>query len=151
MKLSELQSILEKHPETFPRFILPDGDLIPAHAHITEVALVVRQFVDCGGVTGREKKIVLQTHVGSDIDHRLSSDRFAEILRLGNPVIRSAELDVEVEYDCCVVSQYPVTEAKPSEEYLDLVLKRGATQCRPSERRKTQAANTCCSTAAACC
>src|SRR5438132_10019548 len=67
-----------------------------------------------------EEKVVLQTHVGSDADHRLRSDRFATILQLGSRVIPSGDLDVDVEYDCCVVAQYPIAEAAPDGEHLNL-------------------------------
>src|SRR5436305_15222584 len=110
MTLHDLENALEANHELFPRFVLPDGDYIPAHAHVTEVGYVVRNFIDCGGLTGKEEKVVLQTHVGSDIDHRLRSDRFAKILRLGNRVIPGTDVDVDVEYDCCVVVQYLISE-----------------------------------------
>ena len=113
MTLRKLHNVLETNPELFPRFVLPDGDYIPAHAHVTEVGHVVRHFIDCGGLTGKEEKALLQTHVGNDTDHRLRSDRFAKILELGSRVIPSADLDVDVEYDCCVVAQYPIAEARP--------------------------------------
>ena len=150
MKYEALKSVLEQYPTTFPRFVLPDGDYIPTHAHVTEVGHVVRNFIDCGGLTGREEKIVLQTHVGDDNDHRLRADRFAKILRLGNRVVPSADLDVDVEYDCCVVAQYPITEAKAEGDHLNLILGRGQTQCRARERRDSEAA-ACCATSAACC
>jgi hypothetical protein len=151
MTLNDLQNVLEANPKLFPRFVLPDGDYIPAHAHVTEVGYVVRNFIDCGGLTGREEKVVLQTHVGDDNDHRLRSDRFAKILRLGNRVIPSADLDVDVEYDCCVVAQYPIAEATPDRDHLNLILHRGRTQCRARERRNSEAAAPCCMTSAACC
>src|SRR5205814_4398548 len=87
MKLSRLSEVLENHPKTFPRFTLPDGSQIPFHMHVTEVGHVVRKFIDCGGLTGKEENIVLQTHVGSDVDHRLGSDVFAKLLRLGRKVL----------------------------------------------------------------
>jgi Family of unknown function (DUF6428) len=122
MILRDLHHSLEANPKTFPRFILPSGDSIPAHAHVTEVGHVVRNFIDCGGLIGKEEKVVLQTHVGSDTDHRLRSDRFAKILHLGNRVIPTADLDVDVEYDCCVVAQYPIAEVQAKGQYLDLIL-----------------------------
>jgi uncharacterized protein DUF6428 len=149
MKFHDLQNTVEANPELFPRFVLPDGDCIPAHAHVTEVGHVVRNFIDCGGLTGKEEKLVLQTHVGSDTDHRLRSDRFAKILRLGSRVIPSADLDVDVEYDCCVVAQYPIAEAAPDGDHLNLILRRGRTQCRALERRDGETA-ACCATSAAC-
>jgi hypothetical protein len=94
---------------------------------------------------------VLQTHVGTDADHRLRADRFAKILELGNRVIPSADLDVDVEYDCCVVAQYPVAEARSDGEHLNLILRRGRTQCRARERRESETAAGCCAASAACC
>jgi hypothetical protein len=151
MTLRNLQTALEANPNRFPRFVLPDGDHIPAHAHVTEVGHVVRNFIDCGGLTGKEEKIVVQTHVGDDADHRLRSDRFAKILRLGKHVIPSADLDVDVEYDCCVVAQYPVAEARLDGEHLNLILGRGRTQCRARARRETETAGDCHATSTACC
>jgi uncharacterized protein DUF6428 len=151
MTLHDLQNALEANPNLFPRFVLPDGDYIPVHAHVTEVGHVVRNFIDCGGLIGKEEKIVLQTHVGDDIDHRLRSDRFAKILQFGNQVIPSADLDVDVEYDCCVVAQYPIAEAKSDGEHLNLILRRGRTRCRARERHESQTAGDCCATSAACC
>jgi len=151
MTLHDLQAALKMNPQRFPRFVLPNGDYIPAHAHVTEVAHEVRTFIDCGGLTGKEEKIVLQTHAGDDADHRLRSDRFAKILELGNRVIPSADLDVDIEYDCCVVAQYPIAEARPDGDYLTLILRRGRTQCRARERRESETTANCCVTSAACC
>lgn len=151
MKLRDLQKALEQHPSTFPRFVLPDGDSIPAHAHVTEVGHVVRHFIDCGGITGKEEKVLLQTHVGDDTDHRLRANRFAEILRLGNRVLPSADLHVDVEYDCCVVAQYPVAEAKLEGQHLNLILNRGRTRCRARERRQSETSDDCCASSATCC
>lgn len=151
MKLHELQRSLEEYPNTFPRFVLPDGASIPPHAHVTEIGHVVRNFFDCVGVTGKEEKIVIQTHVSNDTDHRLRSDRFAKILQRGNRVIANSNLDVDVEYDCCVVAQYPIVEARPDGEHLNLILQRGRTQCRARERRIVETSQGCPTTAAACC
>jgi len=151
MTLHDLQHALEANPKRLPRFVLPNGDYVPQHAHVTEVGHVVRNFIDCGGLTGKEEKVVLQTHVGNDTDHRLRSDRFAKILRLGNRVIPSADFDVDVEYDCCVVAQYPIAQATPEGNHLNLILQRGRTQCRARERREAETADGCCATSAACC
>lgn len=151
MTLTELQDLLHHYPTTFPRFILPGGDPIPAHAHVTEVGHVVRNFIDCGGRTGREEKVLLQTHVGDDTDHRLRSDRFAKILQLGQGVVPDANLEVDVEYDCCVVAQYPIAGAEPDGENLNFTLARGHTQCRARNRLPDAAVGTCCTATSNCC
>src|SRR5438067_13676925 len=152
MTLQGLQNVLEANPRRFPRFVLPDGDHIPAHAHVTEVGHVVKTFIDCGGVIGKSETVLLQTHVGQDTDHRLRSDRFAKILQLGERVLPHDQLEVEVEYDCCVVAQYPVSEVKASGKHLDVVLSKRRTQCLAQERGKAaEATEACCATAATCC
>jgi uncharacterized protein DUF6428 len=151
MTLRNLHDALEANPNRLPRFVLPNGDYIPAHAHVTEVGHEIRTFIDCGGLVGKEEKIVLQTHVGNDTEHRLRSDRFAKILQLGSRVIPRADLDVDVEYDCCVVAQYPIAEARPDGQHLNLILRRGRTQCRARERRESETAAGCCAASAACC
>jgi Family of unknown function (DUF6428) len=153
MKLSDLRAALEQHPDTLPRFVLPDGDYIPAHAHVTEVGHVLKNFIDCGGVMGKSETVLLQTHVGQDTDHRLRSDRFAKILQLGRRVLPHDELEVEIEYDCCVVAQYPISEVKAASQHLDVLLGKRRTQCLAQARRKaTEEDDTCCASAtSACC
>jgi hypothetical protein len=155
MKLSDLRAVLELHPNTLPSFVLPDGDFIPPHAHVTEVGHVVKNFIDCGGVTGKSETVVLQTHVGQDIDHRLTSGTFAKILKLGERVLPHDQLDVEVEYDCCVVAQYPIEEVRPARDHLDVILGKRRTQCLAQERQKDAGVvvDACCapSAVAACC
>jgi hypothetical protein len=45
MKLNGLKAILELQPDKFPRFILPEGDHVPDHFHLTEVGHVVKNFI----------------------------------------------------------------------------------------------------------
>lgn len=154
MILSDLRHRLEKHPDTFPSFVLPDGNRIPSHAHITEVGHVVKNLIDCGGVIGRSETVLLQAHVGRDTEHRLRSDRFARILQLAERIVPHDQLDVEVEYDCCVVAQYPVLETRTTGAHLEIVLGQRKTQCLAQERRKAatpETAGGCCATAAATC
>lgn len=151
MNLRTLRLALKENPNTYPRFVLSERNYIPAHAHVTEVGHLVRTFIDCGGLTGKEEKVVLQTRVGRDTEHRLGSARFAKILELGQRVLPNEDLDVEVEYDCCVVSQYSIAEARRDGEHLDLILGRARTQCRAREREKASTPVSCCSTPATCC
>src|SRR5437773_8092242 len=104
MKLRELKSLLRTNPDARPLFLLPNGDLIPPHFHVTEVGHVAKKFVDCGGTFRDREACVLQTYVADDFAHRLKAGRFADILDLGRSILPGDDLEVEVEWDCCVIS-----------------------------------------------
>lgn len=130
MKLNDLKSTLALHPEALPRFILPDGDQIPAHFHLTEVGHIAKRFIDCGGeLHDTTDTCLLQTYVADDMEHRLNAGTFAKILQLGDQVLPHDDLEVEVEYDCRVVAQYPIASAEFTGEYIDLQLGEKHTDC----------------------
>ena len=129
MKLNELKTFLRAQPDALPRFILPNGEQIPPHFHLTEVGHVSKKFVDCGGTLRDREACVLQTYVANDFDHRLKAGRFADILDLGRAVLPNDDLDVEVEWDCCVVSQYPIASAEPQADRIEFQLGSKETDC----------------------
>jgi hypothetical protein len=129
MKLSELKSLLRAYPDAHPRFVLPSGDQIPAHFHLTEVGHVAKKFVDCGGTFRSREACVLQTYVADDFEHRLQGKRFADILELGRAVLPNDDLEVEVEWDCCVISQYPIESVRALDDRLELQLGDKHTDC----------------------
>ena len=134
MKLNEFQSLLRAKPDTYPRFILPDGEAIPAHFHVTEVGHVAKKFVDCGGRFRDSEACVLQTYVAGDLDHHLTSAALASIIDLGRPILPNDELDVEVEWDCCVTAQYPIATVESRDDRLEFVLTAKHTACLAKEK-----------------
>jgi len=133
VKLNDLKSLLTVHP-TLPRFILPDGDQIAPHFHITEVGHVAKRFIDCGGTLHeRRDTCLLQTYVADDVDHRLNAATFAKILTLGDQVLPHDRLDVEVEYEDCAVTQAPITSAEIRGEHIELQLGEKHTDCLAKE------------------
>jgi hypothetical protein len=135
MKLNELKSILEHQPNKFPRFILPDGDRVPAHFHLTEVGHVVKNFIDCGGTIRKTESSVLQLWVNdNDAEHRLNAGKMAKILALGARVLPNDDLPVEVEYDDYAISQFPVTGFEVSGDHLDFTMTTKHTDCLARER-----------------
>jgi hypothetical protein len=134
MKLHELKSLLRAHPTAHSRFILPGGGQIPAHFHLSEVGRLTKKFVDCDGTFREREACVLQTHVAQDFDHRLKAGRFADILDLGRSILPGDDLDVEVEWDCCVISQYPIAAARTLEDRLEFQLTAKHTDCLAREK-----------------
>ncbi len=130
MKLNELKSLLRANPSALPTFVLPDGDLVPAHYHITEVGHVAKRFIDCGGTLhDTTDTCLLQTYVADDVDHRLDAGTFGKILDLGQQVLPHDDLEVEVEYEDCSVSQYPIAAAEIEGDKLLLKLSDKHTDC----------------------
>jgi len=153
MKLNELKSILQSQPDKFPRFILPDGDQVPAHFHLTEVGHVTKNFIDCGGTIRKTESGVLQLWVNDgDADHRLSAGKMAKILALGERVLPHAALEAEVEYDDYAISQFPITGFDSSRNHLDFTLTTKHTDCLAREKRDAADDRCCAQTStAACC
>jgi hypothetical protein len=55
-------SAIKKHLETAIAvdFQLPDGSFVPEHFHVTEIGLINRHFIDCGGVVRKESTVNFQ-------------------------------------------------------------------------------------------
>lgn len=108
MKITEFQAHLNEHPEKPLLFILPDGGLIPAHFHITEVGHVKKNFIDCGGTRRSTESCLLQTWTADDTDHRLVAGKLSMIFGKAGDVLPDDQLPVEVEFEDFSVSQFPV-------------------------------------------
>jgi hypothetical protein len=90
------------------RWALPDGSLVPAHAHVTEVALMTRRFVDCGGTHRMERRIQLQLWVANDVDHRLDPSKLLRIIRETEAYMEWDNHEVEIEYQGKTIERYGV-------------------------------------------
>jgi hypothetical protein len=112
MTLDAILKLLAANPAAALHLILPDGDFVPAHFHVTEVGRVQKDFIDCGGTVRSATSCVLQVWVAEDRDHRLDTTKLLGILRLAAPVLKATDLPVEVEYEDGRVSQFPVSAAE---------------------------------------
>jgi hypothetical protein len=129
MNVRELMEVLEANPESTLRLVLPTGEAIPAHFHVTEVGRVEKNFIDCGGTRRQTVSSVLQTWTATDVDHRLTAGKLAKILQLAQPVLRSDDLPVEVEYGQDVAAQFQLDGVETLPGVLQLALVGKKTQC----------------------
>ena len=134
MYVESLRTALETAPDAMLHLMLPSGEFVPAHFHVTEVGRVHKDFIDCGGTTRSTTSCVLQVWVAGDVEHRLSTTRLAGILRLAAPLLGSDDLPVEVEYEVGVVSQYPVAAAEVTPAGVLLHLGSKHTDCLAPDR-----------------
>jgi hypothetical protein len=139
MKLTELKNILNQHPAAHLRFLLPDGESVPAHAHVTEVARIDKRFVDCGGTLRNESLCRLQTWFSDDTDHRLTAGKLLKILSRAGSILGTDELEVDIEHQAGYISQFPVNsfEVLPHEITFHLAERHAAClapdKCKPAK------------------
>ena len=133
MKTSEFKIHLERNPDDELRFILPDGDYVPAHAHITEAGRVDKTFLDCGGTLRSTSHTTLQAWVADDTGHRLTPRKLAKVLEKALPLFRGDDLDLQIEFEDRVISQFPVTRVAAVGGVLAFQLGQTHTDCLAKE------------------
>ena len=96
MKLSEIKDIL-LHLENVS-FQTENGDLVPEHFHVTEVGMITKHFIDCGGMIRNEKKVAFQLWDANDFEHRLKPTKLLNIIKLSEGILGIEDAEIEVEY-----------------------------------------------------
>ena len=96
MKLSEIKKILET-AETVD-FKLENGTFVPEHFHVTEIGIITKHFIDCGGTVRTEKTANFQLWDANDYEHRLKPGKLQKIIALSEKVLEMEDLEIEVEY-----------------------------------------------------
>lgn len=135
MNVSEFKTHLASHPNKLVRFVFDDGDTIPAHYHVTEVGHVKKDFIDCGGTVRSLSTCLLQTWThDDDKDHRLDSSKLLSIISLAEGHFPITDLEVEVEYEGCVISQFVVTGSESQDDAVTFQLGDKHTDCLAKEK-----------------
>ena len=104
MKISEMKQSLTSLEKV--SFRLPNGDYLPPHFHVTEVGLVTKHFIDCGGIERRETVANFQLWEAGDYDHRLAPQKFLGILNLAARILGPEDLSIEVEYQQATIGKF---------------------------------------------
>lgn len=149
MKISEIKKVLSGLNAV--NFRLPDGSYLPPHFHVTEVGLVTKHFIDCGGTERKETVANFQLWQAGDYDHRLAPQKFLHILNLCGKVLGQDDLDIEVEYQQSTIGKFGLDF-----DGTDFILTTKMTACLAQDacgipdKQQTQATS-CCSPAKGCC
>jgi hypothetical protein len=133
MKLTTFKRHLAEQAETPVGFVFDDGDAIPPRFHVTEVGHITKRFIDCGGTVRTRETVQLQVWLGRDEEHRLTAGKLARILELAAPLLPADDLDVEVEYEGCVISQSTIEDATVADGQLTFRLGDKHTDCLAKE------------------
>lgn len=150
MKIAETKKTLPTLQAV--NFRLPDGSYVPPHFHVTEVGLVTKHFIDCGGTERKETVANFQLWEADDYDHRLAPQKFLHILNLCDKVLGDDSLEIEVEYQQNTIAKFGLDfDGK------DFILTAKSTACLaqdacgiPNKQQKTTSSS-CCTPGGGCC
>lgn len=105
MKLSEIKHHLATMDVL--TFKLPNGSFVPKNFHVTEVGLITKNFIDCGGTVRKETVVNFQLWEDSqDEDHRLKPVKLLAIIALSEKVLGIGDFEIEVEYQENTIGKY---------------------------------------------
>lgn len=155
MKLSEVKEILSTLENV--EFQLENGTFVPEHFHVTEVGIITKNFIDCGGVVRNEKVVNFQLWDANDFDHRLKPNKLLHIITLSEEKLGIEDSEIEVEYQTNTIGKYDLAFDGTS-----FILKNKKTACLaqdscgvPSEKQKIKLSDitgkTSCSPNGTCC
>ncbi len=156
MKLSEIKNYLKTAENV--SFKLPDGTFVPEHFHVTEVGLITKNFIDCGGTVRQETKVNFQLWEANDFEHRLKPQKLLNIIELSEKVLNIDDEEIEVEYQSQTIGKYGLDY-----DGKDFILTNKMTDCLakdncgiPTEKLKTKIGEwkektSCCTPNSNCC
>src|ERR1700679_2695452 len=134
MQISEFKKTLAENTYRNIRFILPTGTKAPPHAHVTEVALIEKKFIDCGGTFRTDSLCRLQTWFADDTDHRLTAGKLLAILDKSASFLGTVDLEVDLEHEAPFISQFPIEKIEFEEATLAIRLGVKHTACLAEDR-----------------
>ncbi len=104
MKLSKIKAILPTLNNV--EFQLENGKFVPEHFHVTEIGVITKHFIDCGGNTRREKVVNFQLWDANDFEHRLKPTKLLDIISLCENKLGIEDSEIEVEYQSTTIGKY---------------------------------------------
>jgi len=107
MKLSTIKKHLTNLDEV--NFQLENGTIVPKHFHVTEVGVVTKHFIDCGGTIRNEKNANFQLWDANDFEHRLKPMKLLNIIKLSEDKLGMEDLEIEVEYQAETIGKYDLS------------------------------------------
>ncbi len=151
---------LEQIKEILPildnvEFQLENGTFVPEHFHVTEIGIIGKNFIDCGGTIRHEKKINFQLWNANDYDHKLKPKKLLKIIELSEEKLGLENVEIEVEYQLQTIGTFELDFNGKN-----FVLKNKTTTCLASDscgvpKQKTVLTdlenNSCCTPNSGCC
>lgn len=104
MTLEQIKNILPNLENV--EFQLENGKFVPEHFHVTEIGIVTKNFIDCGGVIRKEEKVNFQLWDANDFEHRLKPNKLLHIINLSEEKLGIGDFEIEVEYQNITIGKY---------------------------------------------
>ncbi len=104
MKLSQVKALLPTLENI--SFKLENGSFVPEHFHVTEIGMITKQFIDCGGTIRNEQTINFQLWNANDYEHRLKPAKLLHIIELSEKQLGIEDGEIEVEYQNDTIGKY---------------------------------------------
>lgn len=151
MKISEIKNSLNQLKQV--TFVLPNGGHVLPHFHITELGIISKDYIDCGGTIRHEKIANFQLWSANDFDHRIEPKKIIDIIALAQNSIGLEDLEVEVEYQSDTIGKYGLSF---NGTHFQLIATK--TDCLakdkcgiPEEEETIPVASSCCEPSSGCC
>ncbi|HLR49980.1 MAG TPA: DUF6428 family protein [Candidatus Sphingobacterium stercoripullorum] len=104
MKLSEFKEVIQGLDTL--EFVKQDGTVVPAHFHLTELGIVKKDFIDCGGKLRNEVYVNLQLWHATDYEHRLTPEKLSQIIKTSSKELAIDDAELEIEYQGETIGKY---------------------------------------------
>lgn len=104
MKLSEVKDLLPTLENV--TFQLENGTFVPEYFHVTEVGIITKNFIDCGGIIRNEQVVNFQLWNADDFEHRLKPGKLLNIIQLSEEKLGIGNFEIEVEYQSETIGKY---------------------------------------------
>lgn len=104
MTLEQIKNILPSLENV--EFQLENGKFVPEHFHVTEIGMVTKSFIDCGGTMRKEERVNFQLWDADDFEHRLKPGKLLHIINLSEEKLGIGNFEIEVEYQDATIGKY---------------------------------------------
>jgi hypothetical protein len=151
MNIEEFKNSLSKLDQV--EFVLPNNEHVPAHFHITEMGIITKDYIDCGGTIRKERSANFQIWHANDYEHRINPQKIIDIINTAEKSILLENLEVEVEYQSDTIGKYGLSFQNNlfllTPTYTDCLAKE---KCGIPDNNETEPKpETCCSPSTGCC
>lgn len=154
MTLEQIKNILPTLDNV--EFQLENGTFVPEHFHVTEIGIITKHFIDCGGVIRNEQVVNFQLWNADDFEHRLKPTKLLNVIKLSEEKLGIENAEIEVEYQSETIGKYDLDFNGKH-----FILKNKQTACLagdacgiPAEKQKIKLSelnNACCIPNSGCC